>query len=204
MWPSSPSSDTVTLTDLATGPLFFSSLVPPILNAGLQLIMSDIPTFTAFAANGIFSTPFSNFDQPSGYKAGFTSALDTYIISEMLLGNSVSAIPGPVGLNPCTSESLCDGYYFSPVTQRQYTFQGSNMFSLITQAQSTTKVDLPTLFDGAYNCTFEGLAGGSVVGLQADNSLNMACLSVLPMYIQGDCPQGATWVGDKCPFGYVG
>ncbi len=63
------------------------------------------------------------------------------------------------------------------------------------------EADLEVLFDGAYNCTFAGLAGGSVVGLKADNSLNVACLSVLPMLIQGDCPEGATFVDGKCPFG---
>ena len=63
-------------------------------------------------------------------------------------------------------------------------------------------VDLPVLFDGAYNCTFAGQAGGSVVRLNADSSLNMACLSVLPMYVgHGGCPNGAVWVNNKCPFG---
>ena len=64
------------------------------------------------------------------------------------------------------------------------------------------EVDLPVLFDGAYNCTFAGRAGGSVVSLNADSSLNMACLSVLPMYRgKGACPDGAVWVDGKCPFG---
>ena len=63
--------------------------------------------------------------------------------------------------------------------------------------------NLPALFDGAYNCTYAGQAGGSVVSLNADNSLNMACLSVLPMYISGSCPDGAVYVGKKCPFGHT-
>ena len=61
---------------------------------------------------------------------------------------------------------------------------------------------MPALFDGAYNCTYAGQAGGSVASLNADNSLNMACMSVLPMYIDGDCPAGAVYVGGKCPFGH--
>ena len=177
----------------------------PIVNA-LQLIMSDIGTFIAFAGDGIFSTPFSQGDEPFGYSSGFTGALDTYILSEMLKGKSMSATPGQiVATNPCSNgDPLCDTYYWSPVTQRQYNFSDSSMFSLINQAQGQLEVDLPTLFDGAYNCTFAGQAGGSVVSLQADSSLNVACLSVLSIYIQGDCPEGATQVGGKCPFGLSG
>ena len=65
------------------------------------------------------------------------------------------------------------------------------------------ELDLPVLFDGAYNCTFAGQAGGSVVSFNKDGSLDMACLSVLPMYVGkgGGCPDGAVLVGGKCPFG---
>ncbi len=73
---------------------------------------------------------------------------------------------------------------------------------MLNQAVAMMEVDLPVLFDGAYNCTLAGRAGGSVVSLNADSSLNMACLSVLPMYVnKGRCPAGAVWVGGKCPFG---
>ena len=205
MWPSPPNSATETVANLASGALQDKSVMTPISNA-LQLIMSDVGTFIAFAGDGIFSTPFSQGDEPFGYKSGFTGALDTYILSEMLAGKSMSATPGQiVATNPCsTGNALCDTYYWSPVTQRQYTFSDSSMFSLITKVQGTLEVDLPTLFDGAYNCTFAGQAGGSVVSLQADNSLNVACLSVLPIYIQGNCPEGATQVDGKCPFGSSG
>lgn len=63
------------------------------------------------------------------------------------------------------------------------------------------EVDLPVLFDGAYNCTLAGRAGGSVVSVEADGALDMACLSVLPMYVKGACPAGAVLVKGKCPFG---
>lgn len=67
---------------------------------------------------------------------------------------------------------------------------------------ATLEVDLPVLFDGAYNCTLAGRAGGSVVSLNPDGSLDMACLSLLPMYVgKGGCPAGAVWVDGKCPFG---
>ena len=166
--------------------------------------MSDIGTFLAFAGDGIFSVPFFPGDVPTGYSSGFKSALDTYILSEMLAGKSMSAVPGQTfAKSPCSSGvTLCDTYYWSPVTQRQYTFSDSSMYSLIKQVQTTSEADLATLFDGAYNCTFLGQAGGSVAFLQADKSLNVACLSALPIYIKGDCPAQATYVGGKCPFGF--
>ena len=97
---------------------------------------------------------------------------------------------------------MCSSSYWSPVTGRQYSFTGSSTYALLIEALATTEVDLPVLFDGAYNCTFAGQAGGSVVSLKADGSLNMACLSVLPIYVgKAGCPDGAVWVDGKCPFG---
>ena len=202
MWPATLNSATDTLANLASAHLGSSANFAPILTAGLALIMSDVGTFAAFAGDGIFSTPLTPSDEASAYASGFTNALDTYILSEILASNSISATPGSiVTANPCSTGSLCSSSYWSPITGRQYSFTGSNTYSLISQAMRTTEVDLGALFDGAYNCTFAGLAGGSVVSLKADNSLNVACLSVLPMYIQGDCPEGATLVNGKCPFG---
>ena len=203
MWPSTLNPATDTLTNLASAHLVNSASFAPILTAGLQLIMTDVGTFIAFAGNGIFSTPFPSASEPSTYTSGYTGALDTYILSEILANNSISATPGSiVTANPCTSGPVCTSSYWSPVTGRQYSFTGSNTYSLLNQALTTMEVDLPALFDGAYNCTFAGQAGGSVVRLKADNSLNMACLSVLPMYVgRGGCPNGAAWVDNKCPFG---
>ena len=204
MWPSPPNSDTDTFANLASSHLNNGASLGPILSAGLQLIMSDIGTFLAFAGNGIFSTPFLNGDEPTAYASGYSSALDTYIVSRMLESSKISATPGAIlPTSPCSGGPLCDSSYWSPVTGRQYTFRGSNAYSLISTAHSSTDADLTVLFDGAYNCTFEGLAGGSVVSVKADNSLNLACMSVLPIYISGDCPEGATYVGGKCPFGHT-
>lgn len=204
MWPSPPNSATDTLANLASSHFSNGASLGPILSAGLQLIMGDIGTFVAFAGNGIFSTRLLSADEPSAYSSGYSSAVDTYLLSKMLESKSISATPGAVlATNPCTSGQLCDSSYWSPVTGRQYTFSGSNAYSLINQAVGTMSVDLPVLFDGAYNCTFAGLAGGSVMNLKADNSLNLACMSVLPIYISGDCPEGATFVDGKCPFGHT-
>lgn len=131
----------------------------------------------------------------------------------------------------CTSagdvckDSSSTVYYWSSVTQMQYQISGhGNYVSLITPDTKTqlellegeattfglmeflenTATYMPVLFDGAYNCTLEGKAGGSAVNLNADGSLDIACLSALPIYLAKGtpCPQGAVYVGGKCPFGY--
>lgn len=131
----------------------------------------------------------------------------------------------------CTSagdickDSSSTVYYWSSVTQRQYQISGhGNFVSLISptaptqlqllEGEATTfslmkyiedsAVYMPVLFDGSYNCTLEGKAGGSVVDVNADGSLDIACLSALPIYLAKGtpCPEGAVQVGGKCPFGY--
>ncbi len=79
------------------------------------------------------------------------------------------------------------------------------MYGLLEYIE-TTDAYMPVLFDGAYNCTMAGKAGGSVVNLNADGSLDVACLSALPIYLSkgSSCPAGAVQVGGKCPFGFNG
>lgn len=62
------------------------------------------------------------------------------------------------------------------------------------------------LFDGAYQCTFEGRAGGALVAVGADGSVDTSCVSVLPMLLAegSPFPEGAKLEGEKCPFGYLG
>lgn len=79
--------------------------------------------------------------------------------------------------------------------------------------ENNTVVDLPTLFDGAYNCTAQGRAGGSIVNVNAGGgsggdgtgTLDMSCLSRLPIYLpcKTACPTSVL-VGGKCPFGFTG
>lgn len=84
---------------------------------------------------------------------------------------------------------------------------------MLTTVYNSTVVDMPTLFDGAYNCTAEGKAGGAVVntnvGAGGDGNgpgtLDMSCLSRLPIYLQckDACPMSVR-VDGKCPFGFTG
>lgn len=200
MWPSTPENPA---TALVADILGNSIGVASILNAGLGLIMNDVGTFIAFAGNGIFSTPLPTSSEPSAYTSGYAGAFDTYLLSAILANNSISATPGSITItDPCASGPVCSSLYWSPVTGRQYSFTGASTYSFLNEALAKMEVNLPVLFDGAYNCTFAGQAGGSVVSLNADSSLDMACLSVLPMYVgKGGCPHGAVLVGGKCPFG---
>ena len=91
--------------------------------------------------------------------------------------------------------------------------------------------DAGILFDGAYNCTRDGRAGGRIVevvgGMEGQGKeggmiegrgevaeterngngkgqvMDVACLSQLPMYLRcgAPCPVGAKPVQGKCPFG---
>ena len=72
---------------------------------------------------------------------------------------------------------------------------------------------LEVLFDGALNCTYLGLAGkDQVIGVNVDGSLNVGCVSSLPIYFACGCGWGglvnccpAIQPDGKCPyFGHVG
>lgn len=131
----------------------------------------------------------------------------------------------------CTSSgNICKDtsstvYYRSPTTQRQYqmsgegkwvslgsatsppslaTFEGeASTFALMSYIEKSAAY-MPVLFDGSYNCTLAGKAGEASVNVNADGSLDIACLSALPMYLDDGtkCPDGAVRVDAKCPFGY--
>lgn len=131
----------------------------------------------------------------------------------------------------CTSlGNVCkDGqkraYYWNPATQWEYEISEpdewgatsgqhnmlqrmgyeANAYGLLEYLE-TSDVYMPVLFDGAYNCTLEGRAGGSAVFVNADGSLDVSCLSSLPIYLSkgSSCPLGAVQVGGKCPFGSNG
>lgn len=170
------------------------------LNAGLDLIMNDVGTFIAFAGYGLFSSapfPASVF---LNLRTGLTAALDTYTISEILMKNSVSATPGlSSSFDLCNPGPLCKASYLSPVTGRQYQYTGDDStFDFLQEVLDKTQLNLPVLFDGAYNCTMAGTVAGSVVSVNPDSSLNVACLSALPMNLteNSEAPQAAVQLNE--------
>ena len=206
------------------------------LQSALNLIMSDVPTFTSWAAHGLYYGPVFPNLSPA---AGITSPFTTYLVGEALSQAHFSATPTTKTFfkenfrdgRTCTNlGDVCEdrkhkAYYWSPVTQMQYEInepsdwiriQGkipvialigyeANAYGLLEYIE-TSNVFMPVLFDGAYNCTLEGKAGGSAVNINANGSLDISCLSSLPMYLSkgSSCPLGAVQVGGKCPFGFLG
>lgn len=210
-----------------------------LLQSALNLIMSDVPTFTSWAAHGLYADPvFFNLPLPLP-AAGIKSAFTTYLVGEALSQTHFSATPTTKTFfkeafqdrRTCTTlGDVCEdgkhkAYYWSPVTQMQYEINEpsdwtrntgripvialigyeASAFGLLEYIE-TSNVFMPVLFDGAYNCTLKGRAGGSAVNINAYGSLDMACLSSLPMYLSkgSSCPLGAIQVGGKCPFGFLG
>ena len=199
--------------------------------------MSDVATFTSFAAHGLYSGPTFNTISPP--YAGVTSAWATYFAGEMLSAYDFSATPTLVNISKvefqkarkCTLfGDLCEdtqgiAYYWSSVTQMAYTINEPQKWALyagktaviekmgyeataygLFEFLETTEVYMPVFFDGAYNCTLEGKAGGPVISINTDGTLDVACLSSLPIYLAkgASCPEGAVNVGGKCPFGFMG
>jgi hypothetical protein len=207
-----------------------------ILDRGLGLIMSDVPTFIAFASDGAFSGDPSP-DFMIGDVDALLSTSNIYIASRFLQNYGWYAVPGAISPAPDTPAQLgcrdlgnggfacsqADGgaRYRSPVTGRSYTLRyngkdqaTSTAMELVTKldgylgggADSTNGavVATPALFDGAYNCTLQGAAGGGLAIVGADGTVDSSCASVLPMYLErgSSCPDGVKQVDGKCPFGF--
>ena len=194
--------------------------------------MSDVPTFSAWAAHGLYSGSTGSMNTIGAN--GLTSPLDTYIVGQVLSQSYFSATPSSTRVSKgqfqqgrtCTTlGDVCKDsngitYYWSQAYQTTYQINeprdwasdlASNQLDEVSaygffKYIETTDVYMPVLFDGAYNCTLEGKAGGSAVNLKADNSLDVACLSAFPIYLLkgSSCPTGAVQVGGKCPFGFMG
>ena len=204
------------------------------LQSALTLIMSDVPTFSAWAAHGLYSVPSAAVVVPPA-DVGITSAFDTYLIGQALMQSHFSATPWSSTTSKeifqqgrtCTSlGDVCKGddgtiLYWSQAYQTQYTINEPDKWASGSAGQQlgnevdayglfeyieTTDAYMPVLFDGAYNCTFEGKAGGFAININPDQTLDVACLSSLPIYLSkgSSCPDGAVWVGGKCPFGFMG
>ena len=185
--------------------------------------MSDLPTFVAFAANGLFSgssASYSNAFNQDTDSVPLSAAASVYSGSNILSANGWYAAPGavePLGPSGCTA--LGTGGYFCGILNEGTTYQSavSGRFYSLRHKDSRATIagidllkqldagmaNVPVLFDGAYNCTYEGKAG-NLLGVHVDGTLDVACMSALPMYLDKDwvCPAGAVYVGGKCPFGF--
>ena len=219
-----------TMNDLASD----SGKAGSLLQLAFSLIMTHVPTFSMWAAHGLYSGATTALSVPPA-AVGITSAFTTYLVGEALSQSHFSATPASTTVTKeafqngrtCTTlgdvckDSSGKTYYWSQAFQTQYQInEPSNWASHSTIPQlgieanayglleyiETTDAYMPVLFDGAYNCTLEGKAGGSSVDINSDGSLDVACLSSLPIYFAkgSPCPNGAVYVDGKCPFGFYG
>lgn len=206
-------------TDLGTTVETLSSMI----NNAVTLLMNDLPTFVQFAQSGKYSSMIS-FSIPNE-TVGLDIALKTYLSSKAMGGNGWWASPsvGPFlrtddefkncvfnEYNLCV-ENNDNVAYLSPDTGRRYTLvqtKGNSDRTPNQLAQDLVKnqwAPLNVLFDGAFNCTAKGKAGTTDIQFTFNGTLDVSCISQLPLY-QGCsahlpytvCP--APFVNGTCPF----
>ncbi|KAL9581255.1 MAG: hypothetical protein Q9203_005971 [Teloschistes exilis] len=196
------------------------------LQTGLSLLMNDIPAFLAFTRNGSFANSTLNNMIPRLVSRAddLAGGLNTFVTSKFLQAQGYFATPSidPVDRtafetqNRCTlnAESWCLGdggrnvYYWSPATHRQYRLRakGSTPITLPKLMGKVTDsgwADAELFFDGNFNCTAKGNAGGRIVFVGDSGVVDASCISQLPMYLEcgTKCPTDVLVEG-KCPFGF--
>ncbi|KAL8707718.1 MAG: hypothetical protein Q9220_007298 [cf. Caloplaca sp. 1 TL-2023] len=190
------------------------------LQAGLGLIMTDSTTFATFADNGRYSNDKPPID-PNEVKNDLAITLQTYLVSESMKQNNWYAIPLKISSKeeydarqdpPCMPNlhNLCPGegsrnfIYWSPASSRQYKLwqKDPSQTSPATVLQQIPRwANLPLLFDGSYNCTVLGQRNDpQLVHINYDGTLDIGCISQLPVEIpcKAACPQTAA--DGSCPF----
>ncbi|KAL8677796.1 MAG: hypothetical protein Q9186_005803 [Xanthomendoza sp. 1 TL-2023] len=190
------------------------------LSRGLKIIMTDAATFLAFADNGryINNPPLD----PNEIKNDLAITLQTYLVSESLKQNNWWAIllaistkeeyeslrdpPGSCTVHGCSTPSIrVDQIYWSPASGRQYRFQHNGNFEgtakVLNEIRDSRWANLPLLFDGAYNCTFHAeVDNPQPVHVNFDGTLDLGCVSKLPMKIPCGTPCPHTAADGSCPF----
>ena len=190
-------------------------------NSAVQLLMSDVPTFVKFVESGQYSGTQS-LSLPSKVE-GLDYALRTYMTSEAFAQNGWVAYPtiGPyesvedvtatwgctMGNNGVCTNGQGSATFWSQATGRVYGFSkpsGESIsvtaYQLLQDTVDNNWAILQVLFDGSFNCTQEGNFGNSIVNFNWDGTLDIACISQLPMKIPCgyECPVGL--INNQCPF----
>lgn len=205
-------------TDLGQASDQFSSMI----NRALELLMSDVPSFIYFVQSGKYSGDI-NFSLPN-QTDGLDIALKIYITSMAMGGNgwyaSISLGPfEPADISTpynCTfaENGVCTtdqgtAWYLSPDTGRlfglsNYGYKSVTPYQLTQDVVNNKWAPLNVLFDGSFNCTASGKAGSADVQFNFDGTLDIACISQLPIYRPCDgspCP--SPLINGTCPFGTI-
>ncbi|KAL8970640.1 MAG: hypothetical protein Q9197_003707 [Variospora fuerteventurae] len=106
-----------------------------------------------------------------------------------------------------TFEPIKDlAYFWSQFSLRVYLLSCDGPEEALSPLEMVEKIytydwaPLDIIFDGAFNCTAGGYAGSSAVTFNFDGTLDLACISQLPIYIGcGEmCP--VALINETCPF----
>ena len=227
LWPAGTAdSKTVQVGQLDKQLANATSEMANMMNTAVELIMSDMPTFVSFAESGKFSGSQS-LSLPSKTD-GLDFALTTYLLSETMAKNGWYAAPflGPYPNAAAVESSAYPGFnckmgpnnvctmygddveYWSESTQRVYALSNphpndktKSPYQLAQDIVDNNWAALDVLFDGAYNCTAEGKAGSAAINFNWDGTLDIACLSQLPILIPCGATCYAPLINGQCPFG---
>lgn len=190
--------------------------------AALKTVMSDLPSFIAFAENGAFSGQDST-NVPQDFEA-LELALRTYVLSTTMSANNWRAlpitsvtkedvesnVPGSGGWdctfgenNICTNSDHSINVWYSDATENAYVLTNMasfdlNPFNLLNDIVANNWSTLETLFDSAFDCTLAG-RNGQPLEVFTDDGLDFSCVSQLPMCSCGtQCP--VALINGACPF----
>ncbi|KAL8682750.1 MAG: hypothetical protein Q9186_001261 [Xanthomendoza sp. 1 TL-2023] len=204
------------------------------MDGGVRLLMTDANTFANYADKGRYSGPNVTDTSPGnglsvpGASVTVGAALQTFLISTSLYQNkwystfwvgpfyTQAAVSRSFGKCQFDDTGLCVlpnsdmAIYWSPYSYRVYKLQCEGPEEALKPRDMVRTIleygwaPLSFLFDGGFNCTSEGRAGSSAVNFNFDGTLDLACVSQLPMYIGcGDiCPVAQD--NGTCRFGNVG
>ncbi|KAL8730839.1 MAG: hypothetical protein Q9166_003766 [cf. Caloplaca sp. 2 TL-2023] len=214
IWPSgTENSQSIQIGNLESDLSLGSEELVNITNRGLELIMSDVPSFIAFAQSGAFSgNQAISLPEETGEA---TLAFKTYILTTAMTANEWKVAPHIMSKEQaahdwgCTFDenNLCGDYsFYSDATSRGYSLSnwgegprpGEFMKDIITNKWA----NLGLMFDGAYECTASGKMGQDpFAGFGLGANFNTACVSQLTNCIAcgKECP--VALIDGVCPFG---
>ena len=227
LWPTgTESSKSVQIANLEAELANSTNQLAEMINSAVQLLMSDVPTFVKFVEDGQYSGTQS-LSLPSKVE-GLDYALRTYMTSEAFAQNGWKATPyvGPfetaqdvessvtggtgfsctMGNNSVCYDDVGNGVFWSQATGRAYQFFNSkgyaavHPYQLLQDTVDSNWAILEVLFDGSYNCTSRGNFGNSLVNFNWDGTLDIACISQLPMNIACGAACPVALINNACPF----
>lgn len=168
---------------------------PPLLGSALQRVMTDISTFIDFTSEGRFTNQDGPTVIPADRDFDIATGVHTFVLSKLMQADNYYAIPMEV-VDQTTFDSLSANdknkyYYWSPSTHRMYELRNKgsghiDTFTLGGHIVNDRWADAQLLFDGNYNCTAAGNAGGKIVNEKPNNGgIDVSCVSQLPMVSGG-------------------